>query len=186
MRELLSLRAYARHRDVNLSAVQKAIASGRISTVPDNKGRPRIDPTVADIQWAQNTNSSQQERASLAQFERTQADLAGASELPLGSEKSGVQTSVLANEKAETETVRRNLLELQLAQKRGELVRVDDIQRALANKLKAAQEHLSGLADRLAPILAAETDVKKVDEILRAEIHRAMTQIALEAPATTQ
>lgn len=186
MRELLSLRAYARHRAVNLSAVQKAIASGRISTVSDGKGRARIDPAVADIQWAQNTNPLQQERGSLKDFERTQADLTSAYSLPLAGEKNPVQTSALSEEKAETENVRRQLLEIQLAQKRGELVRADDISRALANKLKAAQEHLNTMADRLAPILAAETDVSKVDEMLRAEIRRAMTQIALEAPAVTQ
>jgi hypothetical protein len=186
MGELLSQRGYAKHRKCTLSAVQKAIDTKRISTVPDAKGRLWIDPVVADIQWAQNTNPLQQERASLAQFERTQALLAGASQLPLAGEKPGVQTSVLSEEKAETENVRRQLLEIQLAQKRGELVRADDISRALANKLKAAQEHLNTVADRLAPILAAETDVSKVDEMLRSEIRRAMTQIALEAPNVTQ
>lgn len=186
MRELLSLRAYARHRNVRLSAVQKAIANNRISTVPDEKGRAKIDPAVADIQWAQNTNPLQQERGSLKAFERTQADLAGASQLPLAGEKPGVQTSVLSEEKAETENVRRQLLEIQLAKQRGELVRAEDISRALANKLKAAQEYLNTVADRLAPILAAETDVSKVDEMLRSEIRRAMTQIALEAPTVTQ
>ena len=38
----MSLRAYARHRGVALSAVQKAIASGRIHPEPDG----RIDPTL--------------------------------------------------------------------------------------------------------------------------------------------
>lgn len=186
MRQLLSLRGYARHRDVNLSAVQKAIATNRISTVTDSRGKKKIDPAVADIQWAQNTNPLQQERGSLKDFERTQADLAGASGLTLAGEKSTVPTSALSEEKAETENIRRQLLEIQLAQKRGELVRADDISRALANKLKAAQEHLNTMADRLAPLLAAETDVSKVDAMLRAEIRRAMTQIALEAPAITQ
>lgn len=53
----LSLRAYARHRAAlglpgrSLAAVQRAIDSGRI--VPDRDGR--IDPTVADRQWLENT-----------------------------------------------------------------------------------------------------------------------------------
>ena len=40
----MSLRAYARHRGVALSAVQKAIATGRIHSEPDG----RIDPAKAD------------------------------------------------------------------------------------------------------------------------------------------
>lgn len=50
-RKLLSFRAYARHRQVSLRAVQKAIAAGRIQTVPDKKGKPKIDPEAADKLW---------------------------------------------------------------------------------------------------------------------------------------
>ena len=48
---ILSQRAYARHRGVALSAVQKAIETGRISTLPDG----RIDSEQADVEWEQNT-----------------------------------------------------------------------------------------------------------------------------------
>jgi hypothetical protein len=47
----LSQRAYAAHRGVSHTAVQKAIQSGRISTLPDG----RIDPAVADQAWDRNT-----------------------------------------------------------------------------------------------------------------------------------
>jgi phospholipase/lecithinase/hemolysin len=43
----LSLRAYSRHRHVTLAAVQKALASGRITALPDGT----IDPEVADHAW---------------------------------------------------------------------------------------------------------------------------------------
>lgn len=185
---MLSLRGYAKHRSCSLSAVQKAIDTKRISTVQDGKGRTKIDPVVADIQWAQNTNPLQQERGSLKSFEKTQADLAAQSDALTMSPTSpgGVQTSALTNEKTRSEKLRSEMLELQLAQKRGELVRVEDVSRALANKLKAAQEQLSSMADRLAPILAAETDVNAIDVILRDEHRRAMNLISLEAPAATQ
>jgi hypothetical protein len=48
---ILSLRSYARHRGVALAAVQKAIASGRVSTQPDG----RVDSEIADVQWAKTT-----------------------------------------------------------------------------------------------------------------------------------
>ena len=49
---LITPTAYARHRGCDEKAVRKAIAAGRISTI-DGK----IDPAVADIQWAQNTRA---------------------------------------------------------------------------------------------------------------------------------
>src|ERR1039458_7760220 len=48
---IMSLRGYARHRGCALSAVQKAIKSGRISVQPDGK----IDSAQADLQWQRNT-----------------------------------------------------------------------------------------------------------------------------------
>ena len=47
----MSLRAYAKHRGVAMSAVQKAIRAGRIPTTADGK----IDPAQADAEWARNT-----------------------------------------------------------------------------------------------------------------------------------
>ncbi|SRR5579884_3617547 len=47
----LSIRAYARHRGVSHTAVEKAIAAGRISTLADGS----IDAAMADVEWEQNT-----------------------------------------------------------------------------------------------------------------------------------
>ena len=55
-----SLRAYARHRDVQLRAVQKAIEAGRLvrSVGRDAKGRPKIlDVVLADREWDANTDA---------------------------------------------------------------------------------------------------------------------------------
>ena len=55
----MSRRAYAAHRGVSHTAVGKAIATGRISTLPDGT----IDPAVADREWATNTDPAQQRGA---------------------------------------------------------------------------------------------------------------------------
>jgi hypothetical protein len=49
----VSLRAYARMRGCSLPAVQKAIATKRITTLPDGS----IDPERANQEWAKNTLS---------------------------------------------------------------------------------------------------------------------------------
>ncbi|HAJ71374.1 MAG TPA: hypothetical protein DCO68_04790 [Methylophilaceae bacterium] len=178
---LVSLRAYARHRGVNLSAVQKAISSNRITLI-DGK----IDPNVADIQWAQNTRPDQQERGSLKDFEKTQADLAAMKSANSGNNSNEAGTSGLSVEKAETESIRRQLMELQLAERRGELVNVADIERAMAAKLIDARTALSNMAHELAPNLAAETDILKIKMMLQKKINTAMSSLTQEAPENTQ
>lgn len=54
---IMSQRGYARHRGVAHRAVQKAIESGRITTVDGTPGG-KIDSAVADRQWAENTSHS--------------------------------------------------------------------------------------------------------------------------------
>lgn len=51
-RQGLSLRAYAEHRGVSHTAVQKAVRSGRIPRLDDGS----IDPEAADRAWAANTD----------------------------------------------------------------------------------------------------------------------------------
>src|SRR5258707_1242499 len=51
----VSLRAYARMRGCSLTAVQKAISSKRITTLPDGT----IEPERADKEWAKNTFAGQ-------------------------------------------------------------------------------------------------------------------------------
>jgi hypothetical protein len=48
---MMTLRVYARHRNVSLFAVQKAIETGRISIQPGG----RIDSEIADRAWEENT-----------------------------------------------------------------------------------------------------------------------------------
>ncbi len=50
----LTIRGYARHRGVSHTGVRKALAGGRITL--DEGGK--IDPVLADQQWATSTNLS--------------------------------------------------------------------------------------------------------------------------------
>jgi hypothetical protein len=53
---------YARHRATrglagcSPQAVERAIQSGRLTPLKDDRGRTRLDPEVADIQWATKTD----------------------------------------------------------------------------------------------------------------------------------
>ena len=60
----LSIRAYARHRGVSHTAVQKAIKSGRISQEADGT----IDPVKADDDWRNNTKTNIQQLMNQDEF----------------------------------------------------------------------------------------------------------------------
>jgi hypothetical protein len=58
---LMGLRGYGRHRRTSVESVRRAIAAGRLaeSITRDARGRVRIDPVVADLEWDANTTMQQ-------------------------------------------------------------------------------------------------------------------------------
>jgi hypothetical protein len=115
----VGLRAYARHRGVTLSTVQKAIAEGRITRGKDGK----LNVQEADRDWTANT--------------RPTAD--------------GDATNTLAEANRRKALADAELKELELAERRGELVPLE-VHRvrveALVSRLNAT---VRGLRGRWAP-----------------------------------
>lgn len=180
---LISQAEYARRRGVSKEAVRKAIDTKRITPIPQGS-KLLIDPVVADIQWARNTNPDQQARGAPAQFETTQAR-ANAAQRGSDSAAEGPATGskgdadpMLVQVKTATETLRHNLLEIELAEKRGELVRRDDVVKAHAQKLMSARDLLEGIADRVAAKFAAESSAEVIHRELVKEIRIAMSGVA--------
>lgn len=64
--------------------------------------------------------------------------------------------------------------ELDLRRQAGELVVAADVVRELAAQVVAFREHLMSMADRLAPVVAAETDQARCWHLLRDEVHYAL------------
>ncbi len=62
----ISIRAYARHRGVSHTAVEKAIATARITPLPDGS----IDTATADAEWERNTLYPRSGAADLNDFIR--------------------------------------------------------------------------------------------------------------------
>lgn len=150
---LMTKAAYARHRACDEKAVRKAINEGRISVI-DGK----IDPEVADIQWAKNT------RARVAQ---------GDSGGPILGEVGGVSVPApgptaapapapdgYTAARARTELANAGRAELELARLRGEVRDVSDISRGgfdIARELRDAMDSsVNTLAAELAPMDSAD------------------------------
>ena len=163
---ILSLRGYARHRGVNLYAVQKAISTGRISTLPDG----RIDSDVADAEWRENTAARPVVAPSPTVARKRAKE----------EDEDGIGMSSMAYSKARAirEQYQARLAKIDYEERIGKLVAKDEVQVAAFNKFRQFRDHMLNIPDRLAPILAAETEPARVHELVATEIRRALNDFA--------
>ncbi len=168
---IVSLRGYARHRSVSLRAVQKAIQSGRIRTTADGK----IDTEQADAAWERNTGP----KASTIAFpsppprpaaqpppEPPRADLGAAGGLDY------------ARARAVRENYLARLAKIDYEERLGKLVSRDEVQVAAFNRFRTFRDGMLNIPDRVAAVLAAESDPRKVHENLTTEIRKALVEFA--------
>ena len=176
-RELVSQREYARRRGISHSSVQRAVKSGRISTV-DGK----IDPALADREWSENTDHSKPRgriagRPRHKRPEGMPSGLTDFGEVGVGPEGRGSATRY-ARARAAREVCQAQLAKLQLDRQRGTLVRADEVRIAAFNAARGARDQLIALPERLSAILAGIQDADEVRRILEEEIERVCTVIS--------
>ncbi len=70
------------------------------------------------------------------------------------------------------------LRKLELDERSGKLIDAEAVKLAAFNKARAVRDALLNISDRIAPILAAESDETKVNAILMAEIRNALEDLA--------
>ena len=187
MTQLATVAAYAKLRGCSRQAVEKAAKAGRITLI-DSAGGRVIDVDAANLSWAARTDSAQQQRGSKKDFAATQplartsaARKAGTPDgapLPKTSDF-GMGLSLL-EEKTRSERLRIEKQELDLAERRGELVSAAAMRASWSVKLIAAAEQFQGIPDRLAAVLAAETSAEVVHRKLTEELRNAMAMLSLE------
>ncbi len=196
MAELVSAAEYARRRGVSRMAVSKAIASGRISVI-EVDGKRLIDVDQANVEWAARTDPDQQHRGAPAEFAKTQrlgrasaaakrgppVRAAGAARAASATSAASRLSRSLIEEKTRTERLRIEREELDLAERRGELVSLEGIRQAIAPRLIAAREAFEAIPDRLSARIAATSDAHAVHQMLREEIRRVLTLLATVSPA---
>lgn len=173
---LINRSEYARRRGISPEAVRQAVVSGRISLI-DGK----IDPEVADIQWAKNTRTPKASfaRPKTPRIEQTVSLDQEPGSLPDSAIPQTVYDLQLARAKREHHEA--NIAEMRERQKAGELVELQQVHLAyttLAAQLRAALERIP---DKLAPRLAAEGDEHTVHALLLAELDAALMDMAQTA-----
>lgn len=186
MAELLSLRAYSRHRGVTLRAVQKAIQTGRISTV-----NGKIDPDDADARWG-NVDLEQQRRGVMTptgpRREESAEPEPPAEEEEIADEErprpapgqrgrtatvappAGAPT--MARSQAVRMAYQAQLAKIDYEERIGKLVNADEVKVAAYNAARKARDRLLSVPDRIAPILAAVDDEHEVHRLLSEELRK--------------
>jgi hypothetical protein len=169
---VLSQRAYARHRGVGLSTVQKAISSGRISVLPDG----RIDSDAADQEWEANTHKRGPVMGTRRQPEE---------------DSDGFGAAQYTKARAVREHYQARLAKIEYEEKVGSLVSKDEVKIAQFNIDRQRRDAMLNLADRVCAAIAAEVkdiilaagvpaeradamDMSRVHEILTSEIRKGL------------
>jgi hypothetical protein len=205
MADWISLREFARRRDVTLQAVQKAIATNRITAAAvrrDDTGRLRaIDADQAAIDWHRNTDPELALRSGTvipppASVVMASPDVgapvfAGAPpdaprQLALSTpdapaDRAPLEDDSYRRDRAENERLKKVNAELDLAERLKLLVPVAAVRRAAFESSREIHDTLIRLPDRLAPLLAAEVDPVKIHALMTHEIRGALNALAERA-----
>lgn len=204
MANWISLREFARRRDVTLQAVQKAIATSRISPAAvrrDDNGRLKaIDADQAAIDWHQRTDPELALRTGTV-IPMPQSDTSPpcGTRTPVALEVAGVDAAPRAaqpdtapdlltdavaepdsfrRDRAENERLKRVNGELDLAERMQLLVSVESVRRAAYESARDVHNKLIRMPDSLAPLLAAETDAVKIHALMSHAIREALNGLA--------
>lgn len=171
----MGIREYARHRGCAPSAVAKAIKEERITSNLDEKGRPWIDPEVADIQWEKNTRA----RADSARTVAPTAEAQGVDGVDPEKSPSGPDSAAPAGKTAyndfraqtEAENLRRQRRENDLAE--GLLVERRKVDRAVFDAFRALRDQAMAVPQRAAPRCIGLSDPRDIERVIDEEQRRA-------------
>jgi hypothetical protein len=183
----MSLRAYARHRGVSLRAVQKALASGRISARSDG----RLDAHVADANWVRNTaprplpasalvNKRAKKPATPAASPQSTHHHAEPRTAARESNDPPKLESGLEYSKARAvrESYLARMAKIDFEERSAKLVSADEVKVAAFNRFRQFRDGVLNIPDRLAAVLAAETDPSRVHAALATEIRKVLLEFA--------
>ena len=177
----MSLRAYARHRGVALSAVQKAIATGRIHPEPDG----RIDPIKADAQWDRHTRTAQPTppRATTARPPPVSQRAAPPPQPQASDDARGVDYhKARAVRETYRETYSARLAKLEFEERTGKLISKDEVDIKYFQLARQLRDRMQQIPRKVAPeivaLVVADPDVRGVTDILDVAIREALEDLA--------
>ena len=170
--ELITQAEYARRRGVAKSAVAKAVAEGRITLI-----NGKIDPAVADIQWAQNTRARADSGRAVtpaavdggAVPPEPETPASGPDSAQGGPAQPGYADYRAMREKADAEmAVRANLKDA------GLLVERSLVERGIFDAVRAFRDSVMVIGQRAAPRCIGLADSREIEHVIVDETRKAL------------
>ena len=185
----LTIRGYAKHRGVSHTAVRKAAATGRITVASDGT----IDPAVADQEWAASTDLSKPRNSVIGvpKKRRTPGAPSDALGMPVSDDAlasppaDGGATRLVSSyaaSRAAREAYSARLTKLEFEQRSGKLVDADEVRAQIFALGRRLRDTILCLPDRLAPVLAGETDAAVIHRLLTEELERGLAELSTAPP----
>ncbi len=162
---LISQAEYARQRGVSRQYVGQMVAKGVIKLT----GR-KVDMDQANAALAAIREPVRSER-------RAEAP-AAVPEVPALPRAGGDLPTLLLKTRIKSEVERAKLLEIKAKVEAGKYVDADDVKVAAFNKARVVRDALLNIPERLAAVLAAETEKQRVHEMLITEIRAACEELS--------
>lgn len=154
----------ARELGVSRQAIHELVKRGIL--IKDKTGK--IDVEMAKIALA--TRLHPASKTSIALLANTpEIEIPTATTVSDELETTSYHVAKTLREAAEAQIAR-----LKLAEMQGDLIRLNAVKAALANAFSTTREALLQIPPRLAPLLAADSDTKSVQNALHNEIHQAL------------
>lgn len=185
---LMPLTKYAESRNITHSAVQKAIASGRIAdAVKGKKGRSvLIDPVLADKLWQENTLNMHKDnvvdKISKASKENVSSLDSQSDDQNVSDNLSKTDQKKIAENYQKSRALREiyqaKMAQLEFEEKSKVLVRVEDVKMHAFNTARVVRDSILAIPDRIAPILANCQDEFECHRIVKEELQRCLEELA--------
>jgi phage terminase Nu1 subunit (DNA packaging protein) len=169
MPELITPAEYSRRRGVSKEAVSKAIEKGRITTIPGENGRKLIDPEVADIQWAKNTDPLQSQRANAPKGDRGQGG---------GSGDGGDNGSAYWDARTLREQSDAAIADMKRRQMEGDLVERRRVEEASMRIGRMLRDAVLGVPTKLAPEVSHLTDAWEIEQRMASVLRQVLDDVA--------
>ncbi len=176
--QLINKSAYARLRGCDEKAVRKAINEGRISLIGG-----KIDPEVADIQWARNTRARVMSNSAAGAAGQTTcepgSDVPTTPDAPGAAAGGGSDPSYMKF-RMRREEADAQIAEMNAAKMRGSMLMRQDVDRAMFEIGREIRDRLTASARRIAAEVASIPTAEGCEAVVDRE-HRIVLELLVTA-----
>ena len=186
-----SLRAFAARKGNAVSYWHGQKARGRLVMV-DVNGKQMVDVEASEALLASTADPAKTHMAEVNARQRIAAGHPAPAqpvqvpEFQAGGGAAGTsKNATYLQAKTAREVYEAKNAQLEYEERIGKLIRADAVRATWASRIASTRDALLQIPSRLAPVLAAETDLAAVTLLLEDEIRQALAELSREEPART-